>query len=1381
VVPAPGLNTTLANPQSVTPFVRTYYFETEFTLTAQALTDLDELRLRHVIDDGAVFYINGVEVDPRFNMLPGAIDATTLANGGPGDAVLSEEIVISASNLVVGTNRFSVEVHQASLDSSDVMFGVQLIAAVQTSPGSPGTPAKPATVIAENPQEWIEIYNRSSTETIDLSGWQFADAINYVFPAGTLIAPGEYLVVANDAAKLSAKYPLIRVLGDFSGGLNNNDDRIVLIDAVGNTADEVHYYENGRWASAADGNGSSLELRNPAAENGMGEAWSASDESDSSSWASYTYRGIAQASKVGPDGVWREFILGLLDSGEVLLDDISVLESPGTVSQFQILLNGSFESDNLGGPASGWRIIGNHRHSEVIADADDPTNQVLRLVATGPTEHMHNHAETTLAAGRTIQNGREYEISFRAKWISGTNLLNTRLYFNRMPRTTPIARGADFGTPGAQNSVYESNIGPTYREFIHGPAVPSPGQPVVVTTFADDPDGVASMRLWYAVNGGTWQSVAMNQGSDGLYSGVIPGQVARTIVQFYVEGTDALGVTSTFPRTGRDSRALFKVDGGEASNTGINNLRIILTPADANYMHATINLMSNDEIGATLIYNEQEIFYDAGVQLSGSERARPVTARVSFSVHFNADQLFRGVHDGMKLDRSDSTGFGQRELLLHTAASHAGGLPSEYNDLVNIITPQAAHTGGAEMQMARYSNLFLDSQFENGSDGQLFEYELVYYPTQADTQGNKLPQPDNVVGTGIRDLGNSADDYRWTFLNKNNRSADDYHRIIEWAKIMGLSGAAFNNQVGDVMDVDQYLRAMAFASASGFGDNYSAGAQHNAQFYVRPEDDRVLYFLHDLDAFFSSTGSIVASGDLQKLLNAAPGNRHIYYGHVHDIVTYTYTTNYMQYWTNNYRTLLPNQNWSGWLSDIGSRASNVRAQINSAIAPIAFAITTNGGADFTVNEPVATLAGDGWVNVREIYIAGQELPLDVQWIDNNSWTATVPLVFGANALTLQAVDYRGNSVASDTITITSTSAGIVRYPLRIVELMYNPPGSTDDSEYFELLNTGTTTIDLAGVKLTEFSAGGYTFTSGALGPGERIVVVKDHSAFSAAYPHVTNIAPGVFAGSLANEGDLIALIGPLGELVQHFTYGDSNVSGWPSLPDGDGHSLEYVGPFSMDPADPAAVAGDPYDNSASWRASLSVGGSPGSGGELEPIAGDYDGNRVVGHDDYVKWRSQYGTIVAPFTESDGNGDGKVDSADYVIWRNNLGARALSAAITTSDALQEDFPESAPPAVPTARADKDSVALAFAAWSAYGADAEWSPLLSKACTTPKRATPATLSDDLLLLVGLALSEYDPNERYGSATLVDKGSAAVEALADREPSSKNIETVELGRIL
>ena len=66
--------------------------------------------------------------------------------------------------------------------------------------------------------------------------------------------------------------------------------------------------------------------------------------------------------------------------------------------------------------------------------------------------------------------------------------------------------------------------------------------------------------------------------------------------------------------------------------------------------------------------------------------------------------------------------------------------------------------------------------------------------------------------------------------------------------------------------------------------------------------------------------------------------------------------------------------------------------------------------------------------------------------------------------------------------------------------MYNPPGSGDETEYFELLNTGDEPINLAGVKITEFSSGGYTFSGGTLAAGERIVVVKDQAAFAAAYP-----------------------------------------------------------------------------------------------------------------------------------------------------------------------------------------------------------------------------------------------------------------------------------------
>lgn len=69
-------------------------------------------------------------------------------------------------------------------------------------------------------------------------------------------------------------------------------------------------------------------------------------------------------------------------------------------------------------------------------DPDNAANHVLNLVATGSTEHMHNHVETTLANNRAVVNGRQYEVSFRARWVSGANSLHTRLYFNRVAKTT---------------------------------------------------------------------------------------------------------------------------------------------------------------------------------------------------------------------------------------------------------------------------------------------------------------------------------------------------------------------------------------------------------------------------------------------------------------------------------------------------------------------------------------------------------------------------------------------------------------------------------------------------------------------------------------------------------------------------------------------------------------------------------------------------------------------------------------------------------------------------------------------------------------------------------------------------------------------------------
>jgi hypothetical protein len=144
--------------------------------------------------------------------------------------------------------------------------------------------------------------------------------------------------------------------------------KFALIDAAGNPANQVRYFNDGRWPAYADGGGSSLELRDPNADNSNPGAWAASDETAKSSWQTYRYRAVAQT-VVGPE-LWSDFVLGLLGEGECLIDDITVVQSPDT-SPVQLIGNGDFENG-----LSGWRVLGDHRHSRVEVDPANSANHV---------------------------------------------------------------------------------------------------------------------------------------------------------------------------------------------------------------------------------------------------------------------------------------------------------------------------------------------------------------------------------------------------------------------------------------------------------------------------------------------------------------------------------------------------------------------------------------------------------------------------------------------------------------------------------------------------------------------------------------------------------------------------------------------------------------------------------------------------------------------------------------------------------------------------------------------------------------------------------------------------------------------------------------------
>src|SRR5205085_3535411 len=203
-----------------------------------------------------------------------------------------------------------------------------------------------------------------------------------------------------------------------------------------------------------------------------------------------------------------------------------------------------------------------------------------------------------------------------------------------------------------------------------------------------------------------------------------------------------------YPAKGPDSRVLYKVNDGLANLSLGHNIRVIMTPADVALLNALTNVMSNDNLGATVVCDEQRAYYDMSLRLKSSERGRTDPARVGLHLTFNSEDLFRGVHPVMLVDRSGQNGlFGQEEILVKHMLNHAGGFPEVYNDISRVIGPVESLAGSA-LFFPRFEDEFLNAQYPGGSDGNLYEYEYIYYPlttAHGTPTGYKLPQPDDIT------------------------------------------------------------------------------------------------------------------------------------------------------------------------------------------------------------------------------------------------------------------------------------------------------------------------------------------------------------------------------------------------------------------------------------------------------------------------------------------------------------------------------------------------------------------------------------------------------------------------------------------------------------
>jgi len=228
-----------------------------------------------------------------------------------------------------------------------------------------------------------------------------------------------------------------------------------------------------------------------------------------------------------------------------------------------------------------------------------------------------------------------------------------------------------------------------------------------------------------------------------------------------------------------------------------------------------------------------------------------------------------------------------------------------------------------------------------------------------------------------------------------------------------------------------------------------------------------------------------------------------------------------------------------------------------------------------VGDNILALQGLNASTTSADFLLGVELVSDISSVPASSQVYTGPLAL-SHSVKVKARTLQGQTWSA--LTEATFAVGPVAESLRVTELMYHPPGIDDpNTEFVELGNLGDETINL---NLVTFADGiEFAFPNLELAPDERVLLVRDVSAFTATYgPDLPVI--GQYQGSLSNAGEWIELQDAVGRVIQSFRYQDN----WYDLTDGAGFSLTLKA---------SAVNPDLHSDGQSWRLSAHQGGSPG--------------------------------------------------------------------------------------------------------------------------------------------------------------------------------------------
>ena len=594
------------------------------------------------------------------------------------------------------------------------------------------------------------------------------------------------------------------------------------------------------------------------------------------------------------------------------------------------------------------------------------------------------------------------------------------------------------GTPGAPNSVAAANSAPLIQAVQHLPSIPKSGQAVTISArVVDEQADGNTVQVWWRMLTNAFVATPMvddgehNDGlpNDGIFAAILPSQANLAVVEFYVQATDAQGLSRTWPAPALNAQgapvqtanALYQVD--DSVYTGNQPVfRIVMTEAERVELENIMNNASSSDAArnATFISTEgtgTQVRYLAHVRNrgAGSRGSTPHNRRVEFT----QDRPWNGVA-AVNLNSQ----YTHSQMAGSALATHAGLVTEQHRPIqirLNGLNPAASGSrqyGSYIHQEARGSE-FVQNHFPQDPNGNLY----------AAINGNHEA---NLTYLGT----NSASYAQKGYYKQSNSSENDWSDLIQLADVLNNTpDTNYANAVRQVVNVDEWMLYFAVFTltlnretslATGVGDDFAL--------YRGLNDPRFALVGHDwdtilnigasggwTDSIFRMVPAIIGATNYN--LNAVVLNRlmthpefvPLYYQQLKRLCDTTFSAEQLN--------PLLDQVLGDWvpqdvINNMKTFAANRRAYVASQI-PLQLTVATSlgqtNGYCQTTNATITLNGVANAIDTRSVKVNG----VTANWV---AWRAAwnisgLPVPPGLNRVLVQAFDAQGKEIDRKTIDI----------------------------------------------------------------------------------------------------------------------------------------------------------------------------------------------------------------------------------------------------------------------------------------------------------------------------------------------------------------------------